>query len=229
MNTLAHPTLNFVHAGDRSLEPGRPRWLHLALLAIGLVAWLTFILACTGGPAWSPDSRKILFGWRDDETGRYEVAVFDRATRESRIIFQHRSPKNDDDGNFFVVPAWQNNGTRALVAMSGTGNDSRFTLFSIALKGAAPTEAYDLGEGALCLAPALMPQIGTRMYIGGDDGITWLDLSTGETQYKAIPDGAKFVAEHNANLSTAGMSFPQPPAPMSLSPGKGEWSLDASN
>ena len=45
-----------------------------------------------------------------------------------------------------------------------------------------------------------MPQIGTRVFIGGDDGITWLDLSTGETGSKTIEGGSGFVGEHDGQL-----------------------------
>ena len=170
---------------------------------------MTFILACVGGPAWSPDSSKILFAWRDYEGGRYNVAVYDRATRVSRIIFQHRSPKEDEDNDFTAVPEWQKDGTRAIVAMTTEDSDTHCTLFSIELKGKAPPEAYDLGKKTMCTDPGSMPQIGTRLFIGGENFITWLDLSTGETRSKTIEGEGNFIAEHNGQLVYArGVSRP---------------------
>jgi hypothetical protein len=174
-------------------------------MAAGMVGWLVFMLACVGGPAWSPDSSKLLFAWRDGESDRYNVAVYDRATRQSRIIFQHRSA-NEGSDDFNVVPAWQNDGTRAIVAMTTEVSDTHCSLLSIAIKGTEPPEVYDLGQKTVCFNPAVMPQIGTRVYIAKEGGITWLDLSTGESGSKTITDesgfekGNSLLGEHNGQL-----------------------------
>jgi hypothetical protein len=206
MSTEDNTELTALRACGEGVHPYPARWLHVILLAVGLIGWLTFILACVGGPAWSPDSSKALFAWHDFEGGRYNVAVYDRATRKSQVIFQHLSPKDSDD-DFNVVPAWQKVGTRAIVAMTTEDSDTHCTLLSIAMRGTAPPQVYDLGKKTMCMAPDLMPQIGTRMYIGTEDGITWLDLSTGETGSKTIgaetgwKDDFGLLSEHNGQLS----------------------------
>ena len=83
MSTEDNTELTALRACGEGVHPYPARWLHVILLAVGLIGWLTFILACVGGPAWSPDSSKALFAWHDFEGGRYNVAVYDRATRKS--------------------------------------------------------------------------------------------------------------------------------------------------
>jgi hypothetical protein len=175
-------------------------------MGAGLVGWLIFMLACVGGPAWSPDGSKILFAWRDFDGGRFNVAVYDRATHQSRIIFQHREARSDRS-DFNVAPAWQNDGTRAIVAMTTPDkDDAHCTLLSIAMKGTAPPEAYELGCKTVCFGPAFMPQIGTRVYVGTGEGIAWLDLATGDSDSKTIQDKTGFengeghLSEHNGRL-----------------------------
>jgi hypothetical protein len=185
---------------QKSIRPQWARWLHLVLFAVGLAGWITFMLACAGGPSWSPDSSKVLFAWRDFDGGRYGVSVYDRRTRELRTIFQHFSPKQEGDTDFNVIPAWNQDGERAIVAMTTGESGDQCTLLSIAVEGSAPPEVYSLGKKAACWASTLMPQIGSRVYIGGEDRITWLDLSTGESGHEAVEGGAGFLGEHNGEL-----------------------------
>ena len=199
MNTEDKTAFAGSRASGNGLRPMPARWLHVALSAVGLVGWLTFILACVGGPAWSPDSSKLLFAWYDSASGRYEVATYDRGSGKSRIIFQHRSPTEDLD-HFNVMPAWENDGKRAIVAMNTGDSETDCTLFLIPIRPNTPPEAYDLGKKTTCWDAASMPQIGSRVYTGGDDGMNWIDLSTGETGSKSIEGGTGFLASHNGEL-----------------------------
>jgi hypothetical protein len=97
MSTERNTSFTALRTNGESLQTEPVRWLHVGLLVLALSGWLTFILACVGGPAWNSDSSKVLFGWHDHESSRFEVAVYDRATRQSRIIFQHLALKQGDD------------------------------------------------------------------------------------------------------------------------------------
>ena len=177
-------------------KPDSPRWLHVILPAVGLAGWMIFILACVGGPSWSPDGSKILFAYLDVEKSQSVIAVYDRATHTVKPIFARFVPNGKDD-DVPLAPTWQKDGKRALIALSGD-NDT-CSLVSISVSSTSPVEAYSVGPKLVCWDSSFLPQLDERMYFGGDD-LQWINLATGETGHKSIEGGPGFISEHNGHL-----------------------------
>lgn len=175
------------------------RWLHVILLMVGLVGWMVFILACIGGPAWSPDGSQILFAYRDVENSRTAVALYDRATGAISTIFAQPTP---DEGELALYPKWQNDGTRALVAIfrgvPGGSGDTACELVSIPVKSSLPTQVYNLGFTDGCAYP--YPQVNGKVYFGGKD-LRWVDLATGEVDSEQFKAAVKLPENEGLALS----------------------------
>ena len=179
-------------------RPESPRWLHLILLVVGMVAWMIFILACVGGPAWSPDGSQILFAYRDVENSRTAVALYDRATRTTSTILAQPAAK---EGELILEPQWQKDGTRAFIAIyqpvPGSSDDGSCEVISIPVKSGMPLQAYALGTTEGCVGP--FPQLDGKVFFGGKD-LRWIDLATGEIGSNAIPDEIGSISEHDGQL-----------------------------
>lgn len=179
--------------GFRSVSP---RWLHVILLVVGMAAWMIFILACVGGPAWSPDGSQILFAYRDVENSRTAVALYDRVTGTTTTILAQPAAK---EGELALEPQWEKDGTRAFIAMyqpvPGSSDDGSCELISIPVKSSMPLQAYALGTTDGCLNVGPYPQLDGKVYVGGKD-LRSIDLATGEIESKTIPDGVGSLSEH---------------------------------
>src|SRR5215831_2559353 len=117
MGVEAGSTCNFSSQISKESSAPKPvRWLNVVLFAVALIGWSIFVLACVGGPAWSPDGSKILYGYHDAENSRSVIAIYDRRTRKSRDLYSQPITRTKKDSeNFLLVPAWQADGKRALV------------------------------------------------------------------------------------------------------------------
>ena len=62
----------------------KTRTSHQALALVGLAALAAYILACT---SFSPDDSKVLYPAFDASSGRVGVAMYDRETRRSQMVF----------------------------------------------------------------------------------------------------------------------------------------------
>jgi WD40-like Beta Propeller Repeat len=178
-------------------KPESARWLHVVLLVVGVAAWMIFILACIGGPAWSPDGSQILFAYRDVENSRTAVALYDRATRTTTTIFAQPAAK---EGELALEPQWQKDGTRALIAVYQPvpeSSDGSCEVISIPVKSSMPLRAYAVGTTEGCAGPYL--QLDGKVYFGGKD-LRWIDLVTGEIGSKDVPDGVGSISEHDGQL-----------------------------
>ncbi|MBZ5683448.1 MAG: hypothetical protein LAP86_00305 [Acidobacteriia bacterium] len=176
------------------------RGLHVALLLVGLAGWLIFILACVGGPAWSPDGSQILFGYRDVENSRTSVALYDRGKDTIRTIFSQPFEKEDE---LILHPRWARDGKRALVGMFGStpdGSDNSCLLVSIPIKSKLPLQVYNLGKTVGCVYA--FPQIGDTVYFAGED-LRWVELKSGKFDSQKFKVDGKDSPDEEVVLSEA--------------------------
>lgn len=180
------------------------RWLNVVLLFVALVGWITFVVACVSGPAWSPDGSKVLFGYYDEDNSRVSIALYDRSTHKTRDLFTALGGTKDDKaGTIGLAPVWQTDGSRAIIGVASEvpgGDDLHCSLVSIPIKSDAPLQMYNLGRKVACWSAAFLPQIADTVYLTGDDGLTTLNLRTGEINYKEVSGGGLILAEHNGRL-----------------------------
>jgi hypothetical protein len=181
------------------------RWLHVILMFVGLTGWMVFILACIG-PAWSPDGSQILFVYRDVENSRTAVALYDRETGAVSTILAQPTAR---EGEMVLHPTWQNDGTRALVAVasyvSGVSSEvAACDLISIPIKSSLPVHVHNLGFTGGCHFPYF--QVNGKVYFGGED-LRSVDLETGKVeseQWKAAvqvsKDSPVILSEHNGHI-----------------------------
>jgi dipeptidyl aminopeptidase/acylaminoacyl peptidase len=169
------------------------------LLVVGLAGWMIFIVACVGGPAWSPDGSQILFAYRDVENSRTAVALYDRATGAVSTILTEPTTK---EGELALYPKWQNDGTRALVGIyriiPGGSSYGGCELISIPVKSSLPLQVYNLGFTEGCLFS--YPQVNGKVYFAGED-LRWVDLETGEVESQEFKLPAKLSEFNGVALS----------------------------
>ncbi len=165
----------------------RARWLHIVLFVVAAFGWLIFILACAGGPAWSPDGSQILFAYRDVENSRTSVALYDRTSGAIITILTQPALK---EGDMALRPVWQKDGQRALVgiyrAVPNDSSEASCELVSIPVKSSVPLQVYNLGHMEGCANA--FPDVGGKIYFGGRD-LRWVDLKTGEVGAKEFKPG----------------------------------------
>lgn len=183
--------------------PLSPRWLHIILFAIALVGWTTFILACVEGPAWSPDSSRVLFGYYDSDAHRYNVAIYDLSKHKTRIIFERLTTEDDKDDNLGLATAWQSDGARALILTTEGSSDSskHCVLLSLPVAPKSVPRTYDLASAKDCWFRQMILQQGDKMYLSGDEGLNWVNLATGESGSSDIKGGPGFLHERNGHVA----------------------------
>jgi hypothetical protein len=176
-----------------------PRWLHVILLAIALIGWMTFVLACVEGPAWSPDSSRILFGYYDSGAHRYNVALYNLAKHKTRIVFERLTTEDDKDDNLGLSTAWQNDGARVLILTTEGSSDSskHCVLLSLPVTAKGVPRTYDVANAKDCWFRQMLLQQSDKIYLSGDEGLNWVDLATGESGSSDIKGGPGFLHERN--------------------------------
>lgn len=186
-------------ASSKNSRATSARWLHVILVAVGLAGWMTFILACIGGPAWNPDGSQILFAYRDVENSRTAVALYDRGTGTVGTLLTQPGAK---EGDLALHPKWQNDGTRALVTISrdvpGGSSDAACELISIPVKSSLPLQVYNLGLTDGCNFP--YPQVNGKVYFGDKD-LRWVDLQTGEVESRPFKAAVQLPEQNPVVLS----------------------------
>ena len=174
------------------------RWLHIVLLIVGLAGWVTFILACIGGPAWSPDGSQILFAYDDVDNSRTSVALYDRAKGSFRVLLSQPHKENE---TVALHPRWQQDGKRAMVAIFGgapDSDDNGCQLVSLPVKSRLPLQVYNLGRTPGCVYA--YPQIGDRVYFAQED-LRWVDLKTGEIASRQFKINGEYSRQDEVILS----------------------------
>ena len=84
------------------------------LLAIAAVA--IYMLACGSRPAWSPDSKRVVFGFLDPKAEASGLALYDLESQEIKRIYQTA-------GEVLFQPVWLGEQEQVL-ALAGRGEDA---------------------------------------------------------------------------------------------------------
>ncbi len=166
-----------------------------ALLAIaGLGALGACILACT---SFSPDDKRILYSTFDPKTRAMGVAVYDRASAKSELVFVsgERSGEEAENDPILLRSQWLPDGKHIVVTWmppEGSKEDEKKsgTSFAvISLDGKEPLRLFHLkgvgGDGAAALP---LPIVGSRVFVNGiSNRVISLDLISGETTVRTNP------------------------------------------
>lgn len=174
------------------------RWLHVLLMLIAIASWMIFILACVGGPAWSPDGSQVLFPYRDIAHSRTSVALYDRKTGLVTTIFAQ--PTKEKDNELGVQVEWQKDGSRALLTLYQHLDVSNgyCELISIPVKSSIPLQAYGIGSAEGCIGPHA--QFGSNIFFGGEH-LRWIDLDSGKVDSKPLGTSGVLVQPHGQELA----------------------------
>lgn len=183
---------------------------NVALGLVGLLALGIYILACT---SFSPDDTKILYPAFDAPSGAVGMAVYDRETRGSEMLFLPLAYQSGDS-NIVVSPSilradWLPSGREIVIAYSAPSkHNSDQDGLEVALvpwgvrKPIKLFHLLDVEEpGALFMAPLCIA--GQRIFLRtSNKGVARLDLRTGiltshefddakgEVSLYPAPDGA---------------------------------------
>ena len=162
-----------------------------SLLALAALAALTvYILAC--GTAFSPDDTKILYSTINPKTGATGIAVYDRTTGKSEVLFfpTYQDLENLKIDPVILRPQWFADGKGILVAWpggSGGNGDEGLALAVLPFGSAGPVKLFfqpKLKDTAQLLQRPL-PVAGHFLFLtsrgeSNTTSIVRLDLLTGE-------------------------------------------------
>ena len=154
-------------------EPLRLNPTHVILTLVGITGLVLFILACQ--PSWSPDGQKVLYSYWDAGAQKAAVALFDRKTRKSRVIFEWSN--EEESGEVFLAGAqWTKDGAKAVISMY---QEKNLQLVALPIGSDAPLRTYTLQKVGEALTLPL-PQIGDNLFVMSDQRWTRVNLVTGE-------------------------------------------------
>jgi len=174
----------------------KPTVRKLTPALIGLGALLTYILACT---SFSPDDSKVLYITVDPKSGMNSVAVYDRKTAKSELLFEPVTPEASNTPSappVMVRPQWLGDGHDFLAAWL-TGMDNSNASVNLAVlpfdrRGPARTFSLpDLWEdGPLWFYMRPLPVVGSTVYINsGSNVLVRLNLETGNVSLQTNEPG----------------------------------------
>ncbi len=172
--------------------------LHASLASIAILAWLLFILACTGWPSWNPDGRRVLVPFVDPANNEVGVAVYDVKARAAEIIYRDAG---ESSGEHLVFSQWQRDGKRALVFSLVKDPESKQHLVLLALPAGGSGAALQviLPDPGDSLSFVPFPEIAGNLYFAAAKYIARVDLRTGTADIK------QFEQEESVYLSTDGV------------------------
>jgi len=156
--------------------------LYLAASVGAIMAWLLFILACLGWPAWSPDSSKVLFPYVDSGSSTAGIAMYDRATGTVVPIFDYYS-----HGQVDLIPfaQWTRDGRQTIVTLE-MNKKGPIQVLLLPQDGKGPVRHFLIETEQLSLPP--YPQVENALFLGSSN-IARLDLKTGEVKTKDLTEG----------------------------------------
>lgn len=147
---------------------------HVALTVMAIIGLALFILACR--PSWSPDGQKVMYSYWDKGAQKAAVAVFDRKTRTSRVIFE--MTKEGSSSAQVVLAQWAKDGIHGIVTV---GDDAMHVL-AMPQGPQKPVRLFTLQQvddsDSLGLLP--FPQVGDLLFIAASKSRTRINLLTGE-------------------------------------------------
>jgi hypothetical protein len=158
------------------------------LAIIGLGALFVYILACT---SFSPDDSKVLYITTDPKTGMTAVAVYDRKSAKSDVLFEPPLSHDVTDPTAakaaIMRPQWLDGGHNILAAWLPGGNDSEkpLNIAVLPFDRSSPARTFQLsglgpdGGSGIYLWP--LPVVGSSLFLNGSsNSILRLNLETGE-------------------------------------------------
>ncbi len=156
---------------------------HVILTLVGIAGLVLFILACR--PSWSPDGRKVLYSYTDEGAKKSAVAVFDRKTRTSRVLFEWWD--ETDSGEKAPGAQWTKDGERVIVTIY---EENGIQLLAIPVNAQKAYQAYTLKKmDEAAFLP--FPEVGNRLFLMSGDILVRVDLTTGaifRREWKEKPD-----------------------------------------
>jgi len=169
--------------------------LHAALSSIGLLAWMLYILGCSGWSSWSPDGSRVLFPYFDPEAKEAGVAVFDREDASVRVIFVE-SPA-DSPSSAVLLAQWEGDGRRALIVKRVT-NDS-LEVIALPVGSGRPARHFKLPGMKDDFPVPPYPELDANLYLAGDY-LARLNLETGGQTVQELTSPLASLATHSGRL-----------------------------
>lgn len=172
------------------------------LALVGLVALTLYILACT---SFSPDDTKVLYPALDEKSGAIGMAVYDRETRRSEMLFL---PMAYDNGlTNPVAPRllrgqWFPDGRRILVGWAGGKNeDEGLNLAVIPWGVRSPVKVFRVPgiKDAAELFTVPLCLVGDQvLFMASEKEVGRVNLQTGATAIHEFADASQKVALYPA-------------------------------
>jgi hypothetical protein len=148
---------------------------HCLLALAALTALTVYVLAC--GTSFSPDDSKVLYSTINAKTGATGVAVYDRTTGKSELLFGPTHLEGDGlkTAPQILRPQWISNGHGVLVGWPGKDG---LNLTVLPAGGPGPIRLYSLPDQDKNFSP--LPVAGTCLFlIGQSNTLVRLDLASG--------------------------------------------------
>jgi hypothetical protein len=159
----------------------------MAPALVGLGSLSIYILACT---SFSPDDSKVLFDTVDGKTGMTAVAVYDRKTAKTELLFKPflRSAQTLETSAAILRPQWLDNGHSFLTSWRA-GDNTNLNLAILPFDRRGPARFFQIADltedEANNFYCCPLPVVGNYLFLAGPtntNSIIRLDLVTGEVR-----------------------------------------------
>ena len=162
----------------------RRKLLYLLASVSGLVGWLLFILACTGWPAWSPDSRKVLFPYFNPDSKDAGIALYDHAAGTVTPVFHEVTAESNPA---LAFSQFSQDGKQIIVALVSDHEGMPDEVLLLPAEGNKSVRRLVLPESKqFCFPP--FPQYGNDLFLGLSY-VARLNLKTGAIETKELSGG----------------------------------------